>query len=750
MVGRVFKNRCVRRLLAGRSRVFARSPIVFVHVLASMATATGGLLPVDALHYDLVLDINPGAQWIEGSNTITVEVCNEEVDVFHFRLDDVLTITDILLNDLPVSWQRLESPVVEVVLDRSYQAGEQFMVKICYEGTPVGNDCLDFGCRGMRFQNTPPRSEYTISTANQPWLAYHWLPGVDDNRDKTVARIDVTVPDPLIVASNGLLTLSEPVGEGKTRYVWETNYPTVDSLYTICATDYIVFTADWVHETGTMPVQFYIWPEDDTPIHREVLLINLQMLDVFSELFGPYPFKEEKYGMAQYGYSNLLEHQTLTCFKSFPPDPHNMEDVLAHELAHQWWGDMVTPATWSDMWLSEGFATYGQVLWDAHKPDAQPFALKWGMYTHHPIDMHGTVYLDPEDINFWDHVYTVNVYGKGAWVLHMLRYVVGEEKFFAILHEYRTRYAYRSADTSQFVEVAEDVTGMDLDWFFDQWLYEEGFPDYECSLRELQLGDQWYAEIYVRQVQPAPYITFQCPVEFGDWTNDRRYVFYNDEPEEHILIPIDGPIGNAVLDPDWWLLHLGSGLQNEFVEGPPKVVFLVPEPNSLCQPDTVQAIEIGLHKDVVVEPIDVEVFRDGGGTIPFEFSYDRQDFTVTLEFEAPLAHGVYHVVLDDAVTDVVAGLALDGELATGLWDPLLPSGDGLPGGRVSFTFAVRSGVAGDLDHDADVDLADFGILSACITGPSLPVEANCKVGDLDGDGDVDAKDFVYLQMSFES
>lgn len=702
----------------------------------------------DALHYDLTLDIDPANEWIAGCNEIRVRALSHDVTSFHFRLDDALTITQVTVSGTTANWQRLGYPAIEVTLDRPYQPGEEFTVAVHYEGHPVGDDCTGFGCRGLRFQSVPPRTEYTVATCSQPWLAYHWLPGVEDNRDKTTARFDITVPDPLTVASNGVLTTTEPAGAGRTRYVWESNYPMVDSLYVICATDYTAFTATWEHDTGTMPVEFYLWPEDDTPEHRAVLLSTLDMLDVFSALFGPYPFSDEKCGLAQYGFYNGMEHQTLTCFHGFPHDPHNMQDLMAHELAHQWWGNTVSAATWNHMWLQEGFATYGQVLWREFRPGAPPDILKSAIYAHHPFVMRGTVYLFPEDIVDWDDVYPFTVYGKGAWVLHMLRHMVGDDTFFEILREYRRRFEYSHATTADFIAAVTDLTGRDWNWFFDQWLYEEGYPDYECALRPLELNGRHYAELFVRQVQPAEYPTFQAPVEIGAWADGPRYIFWNDAREEHVLIPVEAPLADPIIDPDWWLLHWGGGCFYPFVEGPPKIIGLDPAPYSVQEPHSIDSLSVAWHKDVQVSTPDVSITDDAGTPVMFDLEYDSTNFSATLTFDSPLAPGEYAIALYDSIADTVAGLALDGELTEGLFDPLLPSGDGLPGGNATFAFSVASGIIGDMDYDGDVDTDDFFRISQCMGGPERSCSWTCSMGDGDLDGDIDLRDIANFQAAF--
>jgi hypothetical protein len=720
---------------------------VFDILLALGVAILASPAETDVLHYDLSLEIDPHNQWITGSNIITVRAVADDVSTFHVRLDAVLEITDVQVNGEPAPWQRLEHPTVEITLDQSYAAGEEFTVLVNYMGSPVGDDCADFGCRGFRFQPSTPRPVATVSTYSQPWLAYHWWPAKDDNQDKTTARFNITVPDPLVVASNGVLTETTVVGPGRTQYVWETNYPTVDSLYCVNATDYNTFVEYWEHEGGSMPVEFYLFPEDDTPTNREVLRSNLVMLDVFSALFGPYPFVDEKYGVAQFSFGGGIEHQTLTCFQVFSPEPSSTEVVLAHELAHQWWGGLVSAATWHDMWLQEGFATYAEALWSANKPGAPPDALKWAMWVLHPIDMHGTVYLP--DISEWSDVYALPVYNKGAWVLHMLRYIVGDETFFEVLGTYRTRHAYSHASTADLIAAAEDVSGLELTWFFDQWLFEEGFPRYDCMSRQELIGGQHYLELYLHQDQPVEYPVFAVPVEVGEASGLARYVVWNDARTEHLLIPVDAPLDYPVLDPDWWLLHLGGGCGEEFVEGPPKVIAVDPPPNSTSPPGTVNAVTIGFHKEIVAEAAHFALTDGLGHFVALAYSYDAGARTVILTPAAPLATGDYMLVISAEIVDVVGDLSLDGEMQVGPWDPLLPSGDGLPGGDAIIHFAVAP-LPGDMDEDGDVDLDDFSIFAGCMVGPGIAYPGGCDSADLDDEGDVDLADFAEFQATYPS
>ncbi|UCC31773.1 MAG: hypothetical protein JSU86_05750 [Phycisphaerales bacterium] len=641
------------------------------------AWAQGG--QTDVLHYDLSLDIDPDTEWLTGSNLITVRAVTNDVATFYVRLDEILGITDIRVNGMPALWQRLEHPTVEIILDRPYSSGEEFTVAVDYNGSPYGADN-----RGFKFQTSPARPLPTISSNSQPWLAYRWWPAKDDNRDKTTARLRLTVPDPLVAVSNGLLIEAVPLGDGWTCYIWETNYPTVDSLYCVNATDYNTYVDYWAYNDELMPVELYVWPEDDAPENLEVWAKTADMLDVFSELFGAYPFVTEKYGGAQFAFPGAMEHQTLTSMRGFT------EFIFAHELGHQWWGDLVTVETWNHMWLHEGFATYSEVLWEEFKPGAMPDALKTEMWFRHPIDSHGSVYL--YNIEDWPDIYAHTVYYKGCWILHMLRGLVGHETFFEILRTFRQRHEFSHVTTDDFIAAAEDVSGMELDWYFNPWIYEEGFPLYRVSSRQEVIGGQQYVELYLEQIQSAEYPTYAMPIQVADYSGDVEvpYIVWNDARAEHLLISTDEPIDDVLLDPDWWVLHLLDG-EGVFVEGPPKIITLDPEPHSTKPAGSVSAVTVGFHKEVVADASYFILADDKGHPVPFSYLYDPTARSVTLTLAAPLSEGVYTLTVSDTVVDAPAGLALDGEMEAAMWDPMLPSGDGLPGGKAIVHFTVDTG-----------------------------------------------------------
>ncbi|GBC95561.1 Aminopeptidase N [bacterium HR16] len=626
----------------------------------------------DVLHYSLSLTVQPPDSYLTGKNVMTIRSLRNDLNEFRFQLADSFTITTLQLDGCPISFTRINPVTVQAEFDRAYRAEETFELTVGYEGftRTEGFGSIVFG---VRSSGAP--YAYTLS---EPWFSYTWWPCKDDNTDKATADITVTVPEGLVVASNGLLRSVESTGQGQTRYHWVHRYPVAPYLISFAATNYNTWTVNFEHANGTMPVQFFIFPEDDTAEHRAAWEKCVDMLSVFSRIFGTYPFIEEKYGIYQFGFQGGMEHQTMTGQGGF------WEGVTAHELAHQWWGDMVTCKTWHDIWLNEGFATYSQALWAENKPGSSGFpALRSTMQLLKPSRVDGSVYC--YDISDIGRIFSSSFsYRKAAWVLHQLRHVVGDAPFFAILHEYRNRYRYDSASTEDFIAVAESVYGKSLRWFFDEWVYGIGAPAYRWGWANRQVNGKNYLLLSVEQTQPDTYGVFTMPIDIRATCNGQSWTraIWNDARTEYYVLPIPAPTSSVALDEGGWIL--ATEIQNApYVPGPPVVVDTAPTPGARVSYGLDQ-LRVTFHTEVIVSASDFEVRGQRQGVQPFIFQYDPATCTVTLRFLQPLPPDVYTLRVRDTVRAADSGLTLDGEVR----EAVLPSGDGQPGGDAVVYFSV--------------------------------------------------------------
>jgi len=344
---------------------------------------------------------------------------------------------------------------------------------------------------------------------SEPSDARYWLPCYDEPWDKAKVDLIIKVRSSYLVASNGLLIRDEINGNERIFH-WRSKHPMSTYLIAFAVSEYITFS-DWYHKVSnpsdSIEVKYYVWREDSLKAVSAFKNV-VDMMKFFSLKFGEYPF--EKYGMVavypfRYG---GMEHQTMTTIHRKWLDG-NSEGGIAHELAHQWWGDLVTCETWAEIWLNEGFASYGDALYTEYKYGFEAFKSKleyWAKaYFWEDSIIRYPIYNPPSG-----RLFGTAVYYKGAWVLHMLRNLIGDSAFFAVLQEWGRRYAYGTGTTQKFIQVVNDITGEDLSWFFNQWVYEAGYPVLDFSVSFANYDTLF---INLRQTQRNA-IIFRFPIEF--------------------------------------------------------------------------------------------------------------------------------------------------------------------------------------------------------------------------------------------
>ena len=628
----------------------------------------------DVLHYRLAFEIDPPARYLSGRNTMTIRTLVDDVNVFRFWLHTAFSIAAVEVDGENAEWRRLDAEVIEVSLGQTYARSENFELQVDYEGSPVSGGWMSIVFESHR--GTP-----VVSTLSEPWYSYTWWPVKEDSRDKATGELLITVPSELTVVSNGVLADVDNLSGGRRRFHWSTLYPMSPYLFAFSATRYNTFGDTYVHPGGSMPVEFFVYPDSDTAGNRAQWRLSVDMLSTFGDLYGLYPFIDEKYAIYEFPFGGGMEHQTATGQGAF------WESLTAHELAHQWWGDMVTCATWKDIWLNEGFATYSEALWFEHRTGISDLsALRMAMSQRRPRYVDGTVYVhDPSSVSrIFSSDYS---YRKGAWVLHMLRGVIGDETFFGVLEAYRDRFEYLTATTEDFQGVAEEVWGRDLGWFFDQWVYHGGAPAYRFGRRELVLDGERYLEVSLEQSQNESVFQMPVTIETLELGVRRRYTVWNDERSEHFLIPVSAAVDEVTLDPDDWILARSISTV-AFAAGPPKVVAVEPRPGSTVRAGKPLAIAVTFHENVIVDGSHFSLRGSDGSEIELDVTYDAATHTASLVSREPLGIGRFELTIDDAVVGAAAGLALDGEMSATSGLAQLPSGDGVAGGDAVVEFVT--------------------------------------------------------------
>jgi aminopeptidase N len=634
----------------------------------------------DVTRYILDIEAVPSTSTIGGSVTIRAQSLINGLTQFHFRLRDNFTISAITLDTRPITFVRESVTTCRAEFDRAYNQNESFDLKITYSGVTVsrGFGSIEFGTHGASIPY--------VFTLSEPFYCYTWWPAKEENGDKALADIWVTVPSTISVVSNGLLTGTEVVAGGKMKYKWSTNYPIAPYLICFGATNFNSWTQTYSGLGFSMPVQFYVWPENDTPTNRAAWEKCLQMLATYKDIYGLYPFINEKYGIYQFVFSGGMEHQTITG-QGTGSTTFN-EGVTSHELGHQWWGDMVTCKTWSDIALNEGFATYTEALWLEKQPGSggQP-ALTAAMASRKPTAHNESVYrtnvTDPNSIFSTNYAYR-----RGAWLLHQLRHIVGDTTFFNILAAYRNQYQYSSATWDDFAAVASSVYGQDLSWYFTKWVYGIGAPAYSYGYQNVVVNGKPYLLLSVNQTQQAGWGTFIFPIDVRGTVSGSPVTksVWNDALAEYYVIPMTGTASGVTLDPDGWILT--TAVTNvTYTPGPPKIIETSPAPGATANLGT-QVVKITFHTPVNATAGAFTVVGDRYGSQAFSYSYDSGSNTAILTLAGALPKDNYTLTVSDTITAVNSGQRLDGEVANPNSITALPSGNGTALGSAIIKFKV--------------------------------------------------------------
>ena len=388
-------------------------------------------------------------------------------ELSRFNLDFAgFDITSLTVNDEAAKFERAGQELT-VIPAQPLENGEAFTVAVEYEGIPdpMESKALPFPTGWIVYDGG-------IFVLSEPDGSASFYPVNDHPLDKALYIIIVTVPKPYEVAANGGLDESEDSGD-TTTYRFSVRDPMASYLTTINVND---FNVETMESEGGIPIRNYYAASLPADVNKPFARQG-EMLDHFSELFGPYPF--EVYGalVMDTEFGAALENQTMSIFGIDMVDLEDIEGTeatVAHELGHQWFGDSVSVADWGDIWLNEGFATYCEGLWIEYLYDREGLD-EWVTIIYNEVKGFPDFYPPPGD-PAGNELFNGGVYLRGGLTLHALRLEVGDEAFFEIIRTYYDRYKYGNATTADFIQVAEEVSGEDLGDFFDAWLYDEQLP----------------------------------------------------------------------------------------------------------------------------------------------------------------------------------------------------------------------------------------------------------------------------------
>lgn len=485
--------------------------------------------------------VDPAKLLIAGSVThhfIITAATNNIVFDLHYKLK----VDSVVMGGakLPFSQQAVHTLTIQ--LPGTYIAGSTGAVQIFYKGVPNGSG---FGSFIQSSHNGKP----VIWTLSEPYGAKDWWPcrnGLDDKLDSI--DIYITHPNKFRASSNGVLA-SEKVKSRKTISHYKHRYPIATYLVAFAVTNYSVIT-DYVQlGTRTMPVVQHVYPEDSATFSNAIP-VTLNGLRFFNEKFSAYPFVRERYGQTQFGWGGGMEHQTNSFITN------TSENLMIHELAHQWFGNKITCGSWEDIWLNEGFATYcADVL---YTEQFNPTQYKTNIKSL--LDF--IVYLPGGSVKVDD---TTNVgrifdgrlsYDKGAFLLRMLRWTIGDTAFFGGIKKYledpALKYGY--AKTSDLKRNMENVSGKNLDYFFQQWYEGQGYPSF--TVNWLQRNDQ-KVSLLISQVTSHPSVAFfrvPLALRFKNATQEKTIVVDHIVNNQVVIADIGFRADSVLIDPDKYII----------------------------------------------------------------------------------------------------------------------------------------------------------------------------------------------------
>lgn len=427
---------------------------------------------IDVTRYDLHFTLMPNSNSFSGTSVVYFNFLEATTQIT-FDAQNNLNITEIRLGETQLTSFSRQNRTVTLNLPRTYQPGESLTVEFDYTSSYSAAEAL---FKESQYGNP------LITTLSEPFGASSWWIGKDNLLDKAdTVHIYVTHPTNLKVGSNGLLQSVTNNGDGKSRTYWLHSYPIPAYLISLAMSNYTEYNNTATVNGTQIPVVNYVYPNELNNQMRAQLDAIPSYIEFFSQLVGDYPYINEKYGNCQWNVGGGMEHATMSSQVNFDTS------LTAHELAHQWFGDKITCATWSDIWLNEGFATYFEGLLRRNLY-GEEFFTEWkqGRSYYVMSEPDGALYIPESQANNSNRIFSSRLsYYKGAMVLHMLRYTLGDEDFYQAIRNYLNDplLAYGFATTTDLKDHFENQSGRDLTEFFNDWIYGEGFAYYYLDMQ---------------------------------------------------------------------------------------------------------------------------------------------------------------------------------------------------------------------------------------------------------------------------
>jgi aminopeptidase N len=505
----------------------------------------------DVNYYKLNLNMTNTSTTLSGYGEMQATAI-ASIDTVLYELFSSLTISSVSLNGANVPFTRSGSAVK---IAANVSPGTSFIIRTNYSGTPPTAQTNPLGGSGMSNATSPSWGNEVVWSLSEPFCAYEWWPCKQSLTDKADScDVFITVPNSCKAGSNGVLTQVVNLGNGSSRYEWKHRHPIDYYLISVAVAEYVEYNvyANPVGAPSPILIQNYIYNNPQTlPNFQADIDETVDFMELFYDLYGPYPFEDEKYGHCMAPFSGGMEHQTMTTQGFFNPT------LTAHELGHQWWGDYVTCASWCDIWVNEGFASYSeQIMLENLYP---------GQEVQNMQSVHNNVMSQPGG-SVWvlDSLNEARIfsgrltYDKGAAIVHTMRYMLNDDQlFYATLKNFLSGKAFGTAFGVDVRDAFAQASGINFTPFFDEWYFGEGFPTY--SVQWKQLGNDALVQISHTSSAPNVTPTFTNPIDLkfvrpGNTDTTIRF----DITSNSNLFQINGigTLSNSIsIDPQNWVVN---------------------------------------------------------------------------------------------------------------------------------------------------------------------------------------------------
>lgn len=499
----------------------------------------------DIKYHRLEFKVNPMIHYINGKITTYFVPISSNLNQISFDMVDELAIDSIIYHNSKMTFSHSKD-ILTINLTKNIQIGMLDSICVIYQGNPPTSGFGSFVT--SKHDNTP-----IMWTLSEPFGAKAWWPCKQDLTDKADS-IDMLVTTNIgnRVAGNGLIVKTDTIGDSLITVHWKHNYPITAYLLAFAVTNYAqYYEYAKINDSLTIPILEYVYPEDSTSlVNKTSYLVNI--IKFYNEKFGLYPFANEKYGQAEFGWGGGMEHQTMTFLGAYD------EEIMSHELAHQWFGDYITCNSWHNIWLNEGFAVYLEGLtaeaglapysWDEWKSNTIQYAT---MYRN------GSVYCT--DTSTSDNIFNYGLtYMKGGYILNTLRWTVGDSAFFQGLRNYLadTNLTYGFGTIEALKGHLEKTGNCDLTDFFNQWYYGKGYPVYKITWMQ---DSQNQIFINLQQTTTNSAVSFfkeKIQLKLVGNNNDTIVIVNNIKNDESFEFDLNFKVSNVIFDPEKWILTI--------------------------------------------------------------------------------------------------------------------------------------------------------------------------------------------------